>query len=490
MNKIICYTAIFGDYDELLNPVYADRLMNEATFICFTDRNDLQSDFWTIIYVERKYLDPTRENRYYKLNAYEVLPEHDISLYIDGNIFLKSDSINEIINQIFSFGAEMAIVKHPKRDCLFVEGETCIKFGKDRYDIIVNQLSKYKLQKFPHHFGLWACSIIFRKNTSAVENLCQKWWEEVQSGSRRDQISFPYVLNKLNFKGLLTLDWKWEENDFYKRAFHKKIIFDKPILNLNTEGEIYLPKRILEPLGWAGHIPFAIWLVWNYKPNLIVELGTHTGNSFFSFCQAMQTGNPLGKVYAIDLGQGGKHSGYYSDGINDDLYAYQRINYPTIGSIIRKNFNEAINDFEDQSVDLLHIDGLHTYEAVKNDFETWLPKLKTNSIVLFHDISVFREDFGVNQFWNEVINKYPINFSFHHSNGLGVLSLHDTGKGAEIIKELNNNLNIIQLFVSTGEALSQLSPIYFENLRLKEKINNSKAINISEKIKKIIRFFK
>ena len=45
----------------------------------------------------------------------------------------------------------------------------------------------------------------------------------------------------------------------------------------------------------------------------------------------------------------------------------------------------AVQLFENNSFDVIYIDGLHTYEGVKKDIEMWLPKIKTGGYICGHD---------------------------------------------------------------------------------------------------------
>ncbi|WP_163853295.1 class I SAM-dependent methyltransferase [Paenibacillus elgii] len=182
-----------------------------------------------------------------------------------------------------------------------------------------------------------------------------------------------------------------------------------------------LPLTYMTNGAWSGHRRFAYDLVRFAKPRLIAELGTLYGTSFFSFCQAVKDGNLPARCFAVDTWQGDMHTGYYGgDPIYEAVQSVTLREFPGIGYLVRSHFDQALAGFPDGSVDLLHIDGYHTYDAVLHDYTTWYPKLAENGIVLFHDIVVRLGDFGVYRLWEKLSGGHP-SLQFPHSNGLGVL---------------------------------------------------------------------
>lgn len=193
-------------------------------------------------------------------------------------------------------------------------------------------------------------------------------------------------------------------------------------LSSSFSAALALPRRLAYPSSWVGHWPFGYWLAATLAPRQTVELGTHSGNSLFCFAQSLSAHGATGQIAAVDTWQGDDHAGQYSEDIYAAVSAHAQEFYPHTVRLMRTTFDQALQDVAPGSVDLLHIDGLHTYEAVRHDFESWAPKCAPNAVVLFHDTQVRRDDFGVWKFWAEVTSGRP-HFEFLHSNGLGVLCL-------------------------------------------------------------------
>ena len=176
------------------------------------------------------------------------------------------------------------------------------------------------------------------------------------------------------------------------------------------------------PSGWIEHAPFAFWVCAALRPRHFIELGTHYGYSYFAFCQAIDRLGLGTTAYAVDTWQGDEHAGFYDESVFQSVAARNNEKYSAFSTLIRSTFEGALGYFADRSVDLLHIDGRHFYDDVKNDFMMWRPKLAEDAVVLFHDTNVREREFGVWKFFDELAAQHP-SFRFFHGHGLGILVL-------------------------------------------------------------------
>lgn len=225
---------------------------------------------------------------------------------------------------------------------------------------------------------------------------------------------------------------------------------------------------------WVDHLPFAYDLIDALRPKLFVELGTHKGLSYFAFCQAMKELNVDGLCYAVDTFEGDAHTDKYDESVFKAVNDYNRANYHGFSYLMRMFFNEALQHFREDSIDLIHIDGFHTYQAVSEDFENWYPKVKPGGIMIFHDVVARVQDFGAWRFWEELAEKHET-FTFNHGFGLGVLRKPggDRSKDPALIKVLFDN--------HSDEHVAKMRSIYvhaskhYENTRKLKRANKAAA---------------
>lgn len=201
------------------------------------------------------------------------------------------------------------------------------------------------------------------------------------------------------------------------------------ILNL-LRAASFVPRSVQSPNAWCGHFPFANWVVNELRPELFVELGTHSGNSYFSICQSVLEARIKTRCYSVDTWFGDDHAGDYGDDVYAQVNSHNIEHYAHFSTLLRMNFDEALVHFQDSSIDLLHIDGLHTYEAVLHDFEMWYPKLAPGAIVMLHDTAELSRGFGVWRLWEELCVRFNNNIEFFHSHGLGVFQIDGAGERA------------------------------------------------------------
>jgi len=185
-----------------------------------------------------------------------------------------------------------------------------------------------------------------------------------------------------------------------------------------------LPSRHFEPRiygvgAWTAHLHFAYDLVALLQPTLLVELGVDRGESYFAFCQSALENKTGTRCFGIDTWRGDKHAGGYDETTFRQVTDHNQEKYAAFSSLSRSTFDDALPHFETESIDLLHLDGLHTENAVRHDLNAWLPKLRPDGILLLHDVGVRTKGFGVWKVWEE-LQQQSRSWTFADGPGLGV----------------------------------------------------------------------
>jgi hypothetical protein len=170
------------------------------------------------------------------------------------------------------------------------------------------------------------------------------------------------------------------------------------------------------------------------------------------------------RCYAIDTWRGDPHAGEYGEEVLADLRRYHDRLYGDFSRLIQSTFDDALAQIPNDTVDLLHIDGYHTYEVVKNDFYNWLPKMSQRGVILFHDTNVRERDYGVWRLWEELKLKYP-HMDFTHGHGLGILAV-----GKNYPASLNVLLDSPETLPAIRDFFSQLG-LRVEKVHIVRRLN-------------------
>lgn len=182
--------------------------------------------------------------------------------------------------------------------------------------------------------------------------------------------------------------------------------------------ELFVP-RYVNQVDWKSGIGQGLHTLYglarSLRPAVVVETGSARGRSTCALALACRQNNH-GKVYAIDPHLPNSWSEYGTDGNNLAFLEGRLARYGLDGKwceIIRGTSAEAARTW-DRPIDLLWLDGDHTYEGVKLDFDLFAPFLKPTSLVVFHDTmweylradehyaEHYRADMGVPRFLGEL----------------------------------------------------------------------------------------
>lgn len=188
---MICYTAIFGKYDNLKEPTV---ITKGWKYVCFTNNKELKSDVWDIRYIENKNLSNVKAARCIKIRFFDYIKE-DLSIWCDASLQINVD-LDDFVNTYHR--GNFTTLQHPVRKCVYEEGYACIQLRKDTQERINKQMLKYFNEKMPQHQGMIQSGLMIRNRDKDTIAFCTEWFKEVKEFSHRDQLSFNYVLWKTN----------------------------------------------------------------------------------------------------------------------------------------------------------------------------------------------------------------------------------------------------------------------------------------------------
>src|SRR3990167_2005662 len=132
----------------------------------------------------------------------------------------------------------------------------------------------------------------------------------------------------------------------------------------------------------------------NLRPETVVEIGSFIGYSSICFAQAIEDNNQKdGVVYAIDLFQPHpKNPLFLKQDIDNQLQLAEN-NAKKAGLehriVFMKGYShELAKDLLPKigAIDILFIDGDHTYKGALSDYNNYHTKVKKHGLIIFHDI--------------------------------------------------------------------------------------------------------
>lgn len=199
MKKVI-YTVLTGNYDKLEQPRAVD---SSYDYVCFTDKTG-RDGVWQLREIPFASDSPILRARWAKLHPHALLPEYDLSVFMDANLCIASPIFYD---QVAACKAPLALLEHPQRDCVYEELRYCYLKDKISTTVAVFQWKKLKEMGMPAHAGLYETNVVLRRhNLPEVAALDQLWWELLlDSGGTRDQLALTPALYRLGMEPVLLL---------------------------------------------------------------------------------------------------------------------------------------------------------------------------------------------------------------------------------------------------------------------------------------------
>lgn len=184
-------TAVAGRYD---TPKWHEHLLPNAEYLLYSDV--IRSHpFYSVRPFPLFNIDPTRMARFIKTHPHVFAQGYKLAIWVDGNIVIRGD-LGEEIEGFLRSGLPIGAVQHPLRHSVYEEAEACASRRKDDPQQIDTQIARYRNEGFQSNFLIESNLMMFRLDHPELPLVMNRWWGEIERGSRRDQLSLPYAIEQ------------------------------------------------------------------------------------------------------------------------------------------------------------------------------------------------------------------------------------------------------------------------------------------------------
>ena len=254
MKTRVIYTSVVGDLDALMQPQVVDPRYD---YICFVRKSEgMDGGVWQLREIPAAIANDRMLSRYPKLHPEELLPDYEWTLWMDGNISIRSAGFYGHIDELIASGTQMAAARHPLRDCVYDEAYAVVAADKERYSVARRVVKFLRDKGFPRHAGLFENSILLRRmGDPAVAGMDAMWWDCLQTLSGRDQLSLVYCARECGVEirpllpdGMLLRDCDWLTYVYHDRRPERPWLIKK-YYDARRRLEKWCLRRLLGEIG-------------------------------------------------------------------------------------------------------------------------------------------------------------------------------------------------------------------------------------------------
>lgn len=191
--RVAVVISIMGPFDALLLP---EHLEDDADYFCVSDTVEDGYGVFRVIKPPYVDADPRRTARYVKTNMVRLFRGYQFAVWVDANVLVR-DPISKFIDATIRAGTCIGAIPHPIRGSYSEEADVAVEMKLDDRQIIERQLDAYKdVPGLGNEVLIETNFMVFDRRKDATHRFARLWWNQINTYSRRDQLSINYCLIK------------------------------------------------------------------------------------------------------------------------------------------------------------------------------------------------------------------------------------------------------------------------------------------------------